>query len=567
MTRHNARRRGQCRRQLVVVFSLVIPLLAPAVAHATHVSEALDIAGKRTPMPNEGYLLYEVNPIVGRAGEEYSGWIDIQHPSSAGANDLTLGYDRSDHFVTVNTTILDDGTAVAPNPATPSRANDFDFANRAWMQGGLSVIESFQGTFQSGTAVGAPPQPLNFNMPLANTTPNPSVYNDGPVRAALNSPVGTIDTYYTTTNDANPNVSLRGYAYYSSVNNPAVFVATQGKDAAAPDTFAHELGHFLLNGPSVDNPIVGNTGHSGTVTNLMASGSIRYRPGLAKDGLGAAGSNNPPWNIANSIQVVGLPSSTNMDGSPKVGGVNQLTGGGGAQSQIERVFDNVNNTSTTQYITHTDNFAAGDYVDWDFVADHGQLEGVTGNFGDNHSGGRDRLYFRPRKVDETVVLVSPQAGKNKTGLEAFAATPDFPDEPFRTADIFSLATRYADLDVDDQGNSTIRAKSLDYTVVFRDAGGTEYPGTPVAVFEDGWTDSTSADNYLARWLSPVPAVEIFIQGINTADEDFNAQIDAVIVSSIAIPEPSSLILLSIGTAVIALAARRRRRRWHAHGTL
>src|SRR5262249_33973612 len=134
-------------------------------AIAQYVPTNIDVPGLRTPMPGEGYLQYQQNPIVNRFGDEYTGWIDIRNPARATAtaadNDTTYGYDMSDHFLNIRTTKLIDSTGASANP---DQKRDVDFANQVWVQAGLSIIQTADRTYTSGQAIPGG-NPVNFTFP------------------------------------------------------------------------------------------------------------------------------------------------------------------------------------------------------------------------------------------------------------------------------------------------------------------------------------------------------------------------------------------------------------------
>jgi hypothetical protein len=262
------------------------------------------------------------------------------------------------------------------------------------------------------------------------------------------------------------------------------------------------------------------------------------------------------------------------DGTPKVGGIDQLTAGTSAQSQVARIFDSKNNAATSPYLVLNRNAGAANRVDFDFVADVGKsngdvtstavnnLDGVPG--ADNYPGATgDRLYFGIKPTG-TTVAASDQTGKVKTGLGTFDANypgiTDFGSASFKFADVFSLAARYADSDVSN-GNVSAREEALDYKVRFRDAAGNESLGAPVTVFDAGWSSTTNVDDYIARWTPSDPSfvpVGLFVDSLDgtygNATYDLSAQIDAVIVG---VPEPAMLGIILAGW--IGLMARRPRR--------
>ena len=562
-------------RHLFVVGGLGVLALNSA-AMGQFVPTFLDIPSPRIGLPGEGYLVSRPNPIVTRFGDEYTGWIDIRHPARVSVNqpDTTLGYDMSDHQIRIRTTTLTDSAGVV---AMPSIGRDFNFANRIWggSQAGLSFIQDAHRNYTSGAA-NPGGQPVNFTFPPDVGGAAGSSLFDSRIGSATNNFTGgpasrRIDMYYVGNMDSVADSVFRGYMYFSSVNtltqqglnNPGDFrpfgvVATTGDDTAVADTFAHEIGHFLLNGPSVDNP--GTGGHSNTRTNLMASGSIRWYPGQAAGNISAGPPLNPPSAISDSIYTVGRTMRLNADGTPSVGGIDQLTAGTAGTSQVRRVFDSAGNASSNNYLFLNRNAGAGDRVDFDFMADVGRmdgnvaatdvnnLDGVAG--ADNFPGATgERLYFGIGNS-----APSDQTGKDKTGLGTFGALPDFAGPSFKYADIFSLTTTYSDSDVNPSGGISTREGALDYNVQFRDAAGNVSNGMPTVVFRDGWSLPTITDNFVCRWVptdpnfNPVGLFVIALEGtFNGATYDAAAQIDAVIVG---VPEPSAWMLAPLAAAVL-----------------
>ena len=229
--------------------------------------------------------------------------------------------------------------------------------------------------------------------------------------------------------------------------------------------------------------------------------------------------------------------SANGNGSPRVGGINQLTTG-----QAVQMFADVNVTPFFPPVQRGNNDKAGHRVDWDFVVDHRSFSNdhdnnattATVGFGlegaasgpDNHEG-TDFLRW-----DVAVpTAASPQAGKTKTGLGTFGALPDFAGPDFRLVDVVSIVARYSDADITAAGAASAKDRALDYSLSFLTAGGS-VPGIPVVTFSPGWTNDATADNFLTRWVSPVPATGVAITGLTIAGHDGTTQIDAVIAGNI-----------------------------------
>jgi hypothetical protein len=190
----------------------------------------------------------------------------------------------------------------------------------------------------------------------------------------------------------------------------------------------------------------------------------------------------------------------------------------------------------------------GDKVDWDFVVDHKSLEGVAN--GADNTPGADGLYFGIGGNSTG----GPETDHNHTGLGNFADPGGFQGTSFRYADVFSLSLRYSDFDLDAAGELGLKEGALDYSLQFHGTNGTLVDGIPVVDYVFGWSTSTFADNYLVRWMSPIAADGVLINGIgDAASRDGTAQIDAIIVSQV--PEPS--LIAATWMVLTPLLARRR----------
>jgi hypothetical protein len=114
-------------------------------------------------------------------------------------------------------------------------------------------------------------------------------------------------------------------------------------------------------------------------------------------------------------------------------------------------------------------------------------------------------------IGATVPSVHPapdnvNGGHDHSGLGVFPPIPDFAGPSFRIVDVFSLSTRYADADITPGDGISIRENALDYDLAFLGADGSVVAGVPMLDFVDGWTLNSLADNFVARWTSPIPAV-------------------------------------------------------------
>ncbi len=491
-------------------FCLLNPTLPARAIHLV----GPDQVGLRTAMPREGLLAYESNPASGRFGDEWTGWIDVRHPSLAGPRNTARGYDRSDRSVSVRTTILTDNTgAMAPD----GRVTDFNMANKAYVyQAGVSVLE----TGLRGVTSPAAGRDGSFAFPL-------SLPAERQIMTDNNAAAPTIDLYY-----ANRLASGGlAEAYYPSLiagpKNEAIFKGENDLESVFP----HELYHFLGDGRAVHREIAADPAHSRDPANIVRVTGQRV----------------------GSIDEIGPVLSAT------VGGKVQIT-----SPQVERIFSAAGTTPFFPAAQRGNRDAYGDKVDWNFVADHSKftndgkvfgLEGV-GSGVDNHLG-VDSLFWG---IGSTVAVTAqpPTAdngGKDQAGLGVFSNPGDFADKFFRRVDVFSLATRYADSDVGTDGRVSLRESALDYMLFFLGADGSVVPGELTTDYIGGWTYNSLADNYLGRWRSPIGAVGVFIFGLNDAGHDGTVQIDAVIAAP-GVTEPGPL---SLSAAALWLLAWRRRR--------
>jgi PEP-CTERM motif-containing protein len=496
-----------------LVVSAILSLVLGSPLYANHLTIP-DIPGLRTPLPNEGYLTYLFNPFTGDFGDEYTGWIDVRHPAMDGTTDTAFGFDRSDNFVNIRTVTVTDNAATA---ATPNVRRDFDFANKIYAQAGLSLVRTESGALTLNGMGGAP----NVAWPINQTN-----QDDAMKALGRSANATTINTYYV-------------QSYTPAVNGLTSFPFTFGgniprndgsgiANRAVPNTFSHEIGHMLLNA---------NSSFSGFDCPAPAQAES-CEPG--------------PPNDSNVMFRTGERTSNSLSDvgprlSPTVGGHDVLV-----PNQIDRIFANggANNPGFVQKNHHA---ADGDRVDWDFVADQNNLEGRAN--GADFNMPTESLFWG---IDTTVA--PSEIGHDHTGLGVFPPTPDFAGPSFRTVDVFSLAPRYADQDVNAAGNLSLREEALDYNLFFRGLDGSIFPGNPLFDFIGGWSPLTFADDYLARWVSPLPADGVFIFAHSGDGHDGNAQIDAIIASATVaqIPEPSTIILIGSGLAGILIFGRRRR---------
>lgn len=458
------------------------------------------IVDTRTKMSGEGYLAHQVNHISGnRYGNEVTGWVDVRDPVLDGSTtNVFVPYDRSNHYVNVRTTTVTaekegGGIDVA---AQPDVQRDMDRSNKIYAQAGLSVVRTESGTLNLNGAGGTP----DVQWPIGQGTED-----DDMKKLSRSADTQTINTYYVQKYDGSaPNGLTSGPAGYAPTNNDGSGVADQAQDS----TFAHEIGHMILNGPAVHSECA-TPSESCDATNWM------YETGSDYD--------------FNRIEK---------------------DKGRVESSQVDRLYENfgVNARDFVQKSTGHEDY--GHRVDWDFVTDDIDLESKD-NGADDHKG-LDALYFGIGATS-----APSQTGHDHTGLEKFGITPDFAEETFRVADVFSMTLRYADFDRFTGSNDfSLENGALDYELFFVNELDQLFAGILSSIFTFGWTTSTVADNYLGRWMSPVDAVGVVIYAKpKDGTYDGNVQIDAVIVSN-AVPEPSTALLLLVGLVAFAFQKRR-----------
>ncbi|MDP6057927.1 MAG: PEP-CTERM sorting domain-containing protein [Pirellulaceae bacterium] len=475
-------------------------------------------------MFNEGYLRFSEPGDIG--GEERTGWIDIRHPANDGVNltklkDPTLGYDRSDFRIQVHNKIVTTEKSTGgggPETATPNIARDYNYANEIWNQAGISVISTGQ---------------LAVDHSAGNNQGNPVVTTpvDGAgrklIRAENRAADPVVNNWYVTSGILSSGGGLRGVSRGIDNVDHGVMVF----NAAANDTFSHEPGHFLLNKHRFDNPDPDDTVHSTIPTDLMGTGGgFRDLPGTSR-----------------RIATLGPPDAAVGSPSPPA-----LTDSGGVT--VDRFADKVTLTTSGQvsdsidqriaahaslFVQQFDNSErAANRADFDFIEDSRKLEQL-GTLADNHDGD-DFLVF------ETGFGLAPDHTGHSHPSDHELVTANLFGGTFRFVDVVSLFARYTDRD-GIPSLLQLEKKILDYdTPQFSNNGFIWSDGTLVNVFDDGWTNATHVENFVARWEAPIDATMVRIRARATGDTA--AQIDAVIAapgvqgvgSGLTLPDPGPL---------------------------
>jgi len=499
-------------------------------ASASHISPPVLANTLRTPLPSEGYLEYKLNPASSRFGQEWTGWVDIRHPARDGTTQTFDPFDYSNRYVDVRTIIVTDNAGVEARPGGQAAntgngiRRDFDYANKIYAQAGLSIIREGGGAITMNGAGGAP------NKAWPADDPTLDVLNT--LQRSANA--RTINAYYIKSHTSGSN-GITGAPDPFGGNAPRNDGVNQA-DQAVNNTFAHEAGHMLFNDGAQHKEIPGDTPHSGDRTNLMWPDGTQ---------------------TANSFADVGMLGRHDIVTS----------------SQGLRIFGNAGANNPGFVQRNAVDTKYGNRVDWDFVADHGQLTFNHNNTIDGANvvvtGGAETVGNNVDEVTPTAGVDSlfyeignaaapgAQAGHDHTGLGNFTHPGNFAGQSFKYADVFSLSLRYSDFDRNAAGAQSLKEGALDYDVVFRAADGSTAAGVPVAAFELGWTANTNADNFLTRWLSPIDATGMFIFAHLGNDHDYTTQIDAVIVG---VPEPGSAAIFAVSLAGIAGRFRCRRGR-------
>jgi len=229
------------------------------LTHAPFDGDILDTGPYSLPS-GAGYLAFTpttVSPGNTQLGNEWTGWVDIRHPSLDGTTDLMFGYERSDHSVTTNPLIVTDGKSEVLPPATAAALikRDYEFANKIYAQAGISISPD-------GPAVAITSNGVTFPLDDDGILEQMK----GPGRAKDHTGVDdptVINTFYVTSLERVSNgVSVRPGT--STSTNDGIILPKRSKNS----TFAHELAHLLLE--------ESDAGHSKKVDNFFYKSGTNY---------------------------------------------------------------------------------------------------------------------------------------------------------------------------------------------------------------------------------------------------------------------------------------------------
>lgn len=547
------------RSSAVLVFNGLM-LLSPTapVAIAVSIPTTQDVNFLRTPLgPNEGYLNYSVS----RADHERTGWTDQRVPSyyDGGAGqqittkDTLIGFDRSDHWVAVRNITVTDFNGATPNP---DHLRDYDYANQIYEQIGISVETIHNLSVQYNNPTNAVVYPVG--------NPNVSVIEIDNVRSVIanRDAPPTINNYYI--RDFDPRITPMGvdvvYGLTRSPEdpgNPSIFVVdpTHG---SRNDSFAHELGHFLLDQYRFAGPSV----HAANNAELMAGGVSRNIPNLdTKNSSDLAHFNSAPSDPGLMVGNIGRVSHFNAQvGVPTGGAVNAN------MNQALGIYNAA--ADMIEYVQRRDNSPTyGDVADFDWVEDNRILENAGGLADDTRGAQLPMVWeISPAGHSPSAHLGHVAGDMHDHGAWGELTLPTYNQKSFRIIDVVSQISRYADMDVNPSGMGwSGRESALDYEVPKFSADGVNWvDGTLAQVFIPGWTNASGAEDYVARFISPIDARFVSIQSEPYAGHhDGNVQIDAIIAAGGPTPNgkskttasvtPGIGYLFSPGTGILSFA--------------
>jgi hypothetical protein len=467
----------------------------------------------RTMLPNEGYLSFKFG------GEERTGWTDIKHPANdgthfAGLTNTDIGYDRSTNILQINNNILtidyiDNNGQTRKETANPNIPKDYDFSNQIWNQLGISIVSTGL-------------QNLDFSTGNPKVITAPIDSRDRTIIQALNrASFPVVNNWYGTTG-----VSPTGGPIDGVTRDPKSFPADSGTmifDNPKNDTLAHELGHFLLENHEFVNP--SNKDHSPLARDLMGGGLTRVPPSNEQK--------KPLLNFNTAPKDPGLKTIGSIGTTSHFDAPVKLMGAGDPIHQIEAAY-------RSTYISKVDRgFSYGDRAEFDWIEDNSNLEDKP--HADYHPGTDDLVWDirnlfppAPDHLWQNPVNSKLNIMHDHGDWPKLLDIGSYKGDTFSIVDVISQIARYSDMDTEPTlgGGWSPRESALDYDIWFSVDGLTNWtPGTLLAVFDDGWTEKSKADDYVARWAASTPSKFVKIKAKTGGNHDGNTQIDAIIASN------------------------------------
>jgi hypothetical protein len=509
---------------ILFLAALVASFGAPTVARATHLSLG-DVDDFRDRLVSEGYLRFGA---FGTPGEERSGWTDIRHPAHVAntplaITDTRLGFDRSDRYVQVHNKVI----TIDNQTPNPQMLRDYNYAGQIYAQAGLSVLST-----------GVQAQIFGFLVSLPVNTTGVLGSEQATIQGFFRQSAPIVNNYYVTSLERATVFSttpLDGSAILpsDSATTHGIMIADIPLIGDA-DVFAHELGHFLLDAARFP----GSEVHSPRPTDLMALGGARTTPAAtSKYGRNALVPNGGP------------PREPGRQNGPQLGIVSHF------DARLDNGDHQISTLLASPFVIREDNIHAGDRADFDWVEDNVFLEQI-GGAADNHPGAADGLIWSIGAIG--TAHPDPDHDHGDWGELPLGA---FQGSSFRVFDVVSQISRYADMDRNGVSWS-VRDSALDYLVeVSADGADWVRVPQPSKVFLKGWTSASDAENFLARWRSPIDARFVRISNLVDSGHDGNVQIDAIIAGTaeVPVPAPGTILLVGVGVAIATLWQRHKRR--------